>query len=221
MDDAPKPIGLDSTGYEVLTKAVLALLSEYGELVGREIYFEDISQSGIAFSADDGALIMSETPDILGGYTQTCQYPFYVVYLDKDELEQNIEFCDNLQGQKSSILSDITIYQKKIAEYSKGIRELYMDKIKGIISESDYVEMSKNFTAERDHLECVVADREKRLSEIDAKIAAGDNRRELIEQYTNLKYLTREIVETLIDYISVGKRIPGTKDVPIEIHWNF
>ena len=78
--DEPKPIGLDSTGYEVLTKAVLALLMEYGELVGREIYFEDISQSGIAFSADDGALIMTETPDILGGYTQTCQYPFYVVY---------------------------------------------------------------------------------------------------------------------------------------------
>lgn len=78
--DEPKPIGLDSTGYEVLTKAVLALLSEYGELVGREIYFEDISQSGIAFSANDGALVMTETPDILGGYTQVCQYPFYVVY---------------------------------------------------------------------------------------------------------------------------------------------
>ena len=53
------------------------------------------------------------------------------------------------------------------------------------------------------------------------KIAAGDNRRELIEQYTNLEHLTREIVETLIDYISVGKRIPGTRNVPIEIHWNF
>ena len=35
------------------------------------------------------------------------------------------------------------------------------------------------------------------------KIAAGDNRRELIEQYTNLEHLTREIVEYLIDYISV------------------
>ena len=53
------------------------------------------------------------------------------------------------------------------------------------------------------------------------KIAAGDNRRELIEQYTNLEHLTREIVETLIDYITVGKRIPGTRNVPIEIHWNF
>ena len=80
MDD-PKPIGLDATGYEVLTKAVLALMMEYSEIVGKEILFEEIGkESGIAFSADDGALIMTETPNILGGYTQTCQYPFYVVY---------------------------------------------------------------------------------------------------------------------------------------------
>ena len=142
-------------------------------------------------------------------------------YLDKDELEQNIEFCDNLQGQKKRLLSDLTVYQKKVDEYSKGIRELYMDKVKGLISESDYVDMSKGFTTERDRLERVIADGEKQLTEIEEKIAAGDNRRELIEQYTNLEHLTREIVETLIDYISVGKRIPGTRDVPIEIHWNF
>ena len=142
-------------------------------------------------------------------------------YLDKDELEQNIEFCDNLQEQKARLLSDIAVYEKKIAEYSKGIRELYMDKVKGLISESDYVEMSKDFTTDRDRLERVVTDGGKQLAEIEEKIAAGDNRRELIEQYTNLEHLTREIVETLIDYISVGKRIPGTRDVPIEIHWNF
>ena len=142
-------------------------------------------------------------------------------YLDKDELEQNIEFCGNLQEQKERLLADLTVYQKKVDEYSKGIRELYMDKVKGLISECDYVDMSKGFTTERDRLERVIADGEKQLAEIEEKIAAGDNRRELIEQYTNLEHLTREIVETLIDYISVGKRIPGTRDVPIEIHWNF
>ena len=142
-------------------------------------------------------------------------------YLDKDKLEQNIEFCSNLQGQKSRLISDITTYQKKIAEYTKGIRDLYMDKVKGVISENDYTEMSKDFITERDRLEHVVSDGEKQLSEIERKIAVGDNRRELIEQYTNLEHLTREMVETLIDYISIGKRIPGTKDVPIEIHWNF
>ena len=33
--------------------------------------------------------------------------------------------------------------------------------------------------------------------------------------------LTREMVETLIDHVNVGKRIKGTRDVPVEIHWNF
>lgn len=144
-----------------------------------------------------------------------------VEYLDKDELEQNIEFCNNLQGQKTRLLSNIAVYEKKLAEYSKGIHDLYMDKVKGIISESDYLEISKGFTTERDRLQRVVAAGRKQLSEIEEKIAAGDNRRELIEQYINLEHLTREIVETLIDYISVDKRIPGTRDVPIEIHWNF
>ena len=119
------------------------------------------------------------------------------------------------------MLSDIAVYEKKVAELSKGIRELYMDKVKGLISENDYVEMSKDFTTERDRLERVVADGQKQLAEIEGKIAAGDNRRQIIEQYSNLEHLNREIVEILIDYISVGKRIPRTRDVPIEIHWNF
>ena len=132
-----------------------------------------------------------------------------------------MNFAITCKGKKKRLLSDLTVYQKKVDEYSKGIRELYMDKVKGLISESDYVDMSKGFTTERDRLERVIADGEKQLAEIEEKIAAGDNRRELIEQYTDLEHLTREIVETLIDYISVGKRIPGTRDVPIEIHWNF
>ncbi len=142
-------------------------------------------------------------------------------YLDKDELEQHIEFCDNLQGQKKRLLSDISVYKKKVAAFSKGIRELYMDKVKGLLSERDYVEMSKDFAAERNRLERVIAEVETQLAEIEKKQAAGNNRRQIIEQYTSLEQLTREIVEILIDYISVGKRIPGTRDVPIEIHWNF
>ncbi len=142
-------------------------------------------------------------------------------YLDKDELMQNIEFCGNLQAQKDRLIADIATYHKKIEEYSKGIRELYMDKVKGLITDSDFKVLSQDFTTQRDRLERVIIDGEKQIAEIDEKIAVGDNRRELIEQYTNLEHLTREIVETLIDYISVGKRIPGTRNVPIEIHWNF
>lgn len=142
-------------------------------------------------------------------------------YLDIDELEQNIELCDNRKGQKARLLSDMAAYEKKVGEYTKGIRELYMDKVKGLISESDYMEMSKEFINERERLEREIMDGQKMLADLEEKQAVGDKRRELVEQYIGLEHLTREMVEILIDYIAVGKRIPGTREVPIEIHWNF
>lgn len=81
MADEQKPIGVDATGFEVLTKAVLDLLSQYPGLNDREILFEELDKdSGLAFSADNGALIMSERRSITDHVFQQCQYPFYVVY---------------------------------------------------------------------------------------------------------------------------------------------
>ena len=142
-------------------------------------------------------------------------------YLDKDELEKNIEFCDNLKEKKAKLLTDTEAYRKKVSDLTKGIRELYLDKVKGLITESDFIDISKEFNTEKQRLERVISDGEKQVAEIEEKITAGDDRRELIEQYTDLKHLDRETVEALIDYIVVDKRIQGTNDYPVEIHWNF
>lgn len=142
-------------------------------------------------------------------------------YLDLDEAERSIVFCTNLQEQKAGLLDDNTAYRKKIEEYSKGIRDLYLDKVKGLLNESDYTEMTKDFMSNRDRLEKLITQNEKQIAELDEKIAVGDNRRELVEQYANLGHLTREMVVELIDYIIVGKRLKGMKHAPVEIHWNF
>ena len=142
-------------------------------------------------------------------------------YLDKDELEQNVQFNNDLRGQKEALETEIAAYQKKITEYTKGIRELYLDKVKGILSELDYLDLSKDFSTQKERLEKLVIDTQKQLDVIERKMLIGDNRRQLIEQYTNLEHLDRETVEKLIDYVLVGKKDPVTKEVPIEIHWNF
>lgn len=142
-------------------------------------------------------------------------------YLDKDKLEKKTEFIYNLAIQKERMEKNIAVYQKKIAEYGSGIRELYLDKIKSIISESEYVEFSRSFSAEKERLEKLRIEAENRLSDIENKMQEGRNPIQLIEQYTNLETLNRETVEKMIDYISIGKRIPGTRKVPVEIHWNF
>ena len=111
--------------------------------------------------------------------------------------------------------------RKRADECARCTRERYLDKVKGIITEADFVDMSREFSSEKERLESQISSIDAQLAELDARIAVGDNRRALISRYTNPEHLTREMVEILIDYIVVGKRLPGEKDPPVEIHWNF
>ena len=76
-----KVIGRDASGFDILTRAVKSLLNQYPGLEdGEVIKFEELGkESGIAFSADNGALVYAESEDVCGGIHQQCQYPFYVV----------------------------------------------------------------------------------------------------------------------------------------------
>lgn len=81
MADAANPIGVDATGFGVLSKAILEMLNQYPSLNGRTILFEELGKDGgIAMSADNGALIMTERRSITDHVFQTCQFPFFVVY---------------------------------------------------------------------------------------------------------------------------------------------
>lgn len=76
-----KMIGFDPTGYEIMTRAVKALLNQFPGLNGQTISFEEQSEeSGIAFFADAGALVISERRSITDHVSQSCQYPFLVSY---------------------------------------------------------------------------------------------------------------------------------------------
>ena len=76
-----RPIAADPTGYEILTRAVKDLLNQFPGLDGKTVYFEELGEeSGLAFSADAGALVISERRSITDRVTQSCQYPFIIVY---------------------------------------------------------------------------------------------------------------------------------------------
>ena len=78
MPNTPK---YDASGYEVLTKAVSELLNQYPGLDGRIVSFEELGDTeGIAFSADNGGLVLSEKRYITDHIEEKCQYPFFVVY---------------------------------------------------------------------------------------------------------------------------------------------
>lgn len=79
---AEQPIGNDFTGYDVLTEAMKILLNQYPGLDTEEyISFEELTEDGgIAFSADNGALVYNERESVTAHVRQICRYPFYIVY---------------------------------------------------------------------------------------------------------------------------------------------
>ncbi len=93
--------------------------------------------------------------------------------------------------------------------------------MKSLISENQFIEFSGKFSREKERLEKHIENDKKQLAAIQKNIQEEDQKRLPIEQYINPEKLDREMVETLIDHITVGKRIPHTRKVPVDIHWNF
>ena len=80
MADDKKTVVLDVDGYEVLTKAIMALVNEYPRLSGTEVIeFATLSETrGIGLFPMSGAVIESQSRDILGYVSQNCVYPFTI-----------------------------------------------------------------------------------------------------------------------------------------------
>lgn len=142
-------------------------------------------------------------------------------YLSMDELERRADFNNSLESAKQKIQDELAQYSKRLSEYSKSLKELYLDKVRGVISEQDFVDMSASFAEDRSRVELAISAANEKLEEIKCQIESGKSKRQILEQFTHIEHLTREIVDTMIDFVEVQRRIPGTHEVPITIHWKF
>ena len=144
-------------------------------------------------------------------------------YLDEDAVSRQVHLQSNLEETKEKLKADLEAYRKKQAEYAAAIKNLYLDKTRGVITEEVFLELYQELSKDHERLEHLLLDTEKKVEETERKAqrVTQEYRQEIVKEYTNITKLNREIVVRLIDYITVGKKNPATKEVPIEIHWNF
>ena len=142
-------------------------------------------------------------------------------YLDLDELERSVTFEQDLAQQKASWRKTRAKLQKQLEDNRNYLRTLYLDKIKGLVSEQDYRSMADDFSGERKRMQTQLMEADHHLEELEARMSARARRKEVVQRYIHVEHLTREMVEILIDYITVGRKTPGALCIPIEIHWNF
>lgn len=137
-------------------------------------------------------------------------------YFSLEELKlpplKNIRKDALLQEQKS-----LTAQQEK---RSAALRQLYLDKVSGVLTEGQFVELNRDFLAEERRLET-------RLAQIEGELAEQQkpkNQEELLEQarkLLELNTLPRELAVALIQKIEVGEQDPDTGEQEVRITWKF
>ncbi|HNX64186.1 MAG TPA: recombinase family protein [Oscillospiraceae bacterium] len=144
-------------------------------------------------------------------------------YFDNIRIENGIEHSDNISlSQKIKRLkTDIKIHQSKLSEYSECFRSTYIDKVRGIITEAEFMDFSGYFNDKKQAHENALKILEEELESVEYSAQKELNKKSIIELYANIEHLDRDIIEKLIDVIYVGKKNSETKELPIEIHWNF
>ena len=141
--------------------------------------------------------------------------------LDQGRVQREISFEASLNAQRTKIASEQKGYQDKVDELEFAMKQLYIDKAKGLISPKDYFSMNEGFLDEKTKFEALVQTCKEQISDIDARLQIGDNRLELLDQYLGFDHLNRNMLEILVDHIDVGKRDKSTRQVPVTIHWSF
>ena len=141
-------------------------------------------------------------------------------YLDVDNLEQSI-VSNEIRSEKDSLKQEIEQYNVTLKKKANAIKCLYSDKAEGIISQEQFIEYNNDFQREKEAIEVLLAEKNKRLSELANENDVLNEKKQILQQYINVTELSREMMENLIDYIEVSAKDPITKKKTIEIHWKF
>lgn len=111
--------------------------------------------------------------------------------------------------------------KRSIEEKDKVIKNLYIDKIRGLIDESQFIELNKFFLDEKKKLVERQSNLQKEIEVIELKKNNYGTYLEIIKKYQNFNELNHIIVNELIDFIEIGETTKETKEQKIKIHWTF
>ncbi len=127
----------------------------------------------------------------------------------------------NKESNKGEIIKiQIDKLKKDILLREKAIRDIYLDKVKGLISDEQFNDLNDSFIKEKD---CFMEDK-KRLEDLFSRNKCIDDNDEVVDdiyKYIDNLILSHFIVNKFIDHIEVGEYCEDTGHQEVKLYWNF
>lgn len=135
-------------------------------------------------------------------------------YLDKDEI---VKKCEDVDTGEGSLTAQRVRLDGKLKELSRTTTNAYMDKARGILSEADFIEISKAIGRERDVITRQIADVDRRIALIHETFGQrNDNEmKSLLERFLQFEDISHSMLVMLIDKIIINN------DRSYQIYFNF
>ena len=140
---------------------------------------------------------------------------------DQAVLGQVLDELRETRDERPKIDRQMQETASKIREIQRSIASTYADKVKGLISESDFINFRSVFDEEMQSYIKKKQRLEKELVAMEMRQNSYDNLGALLEKYKTFDSLTHEIVNDFIDTILVGEKEIDTGEIQIVINWLF
>lgn len=144
-------------------------------------------------------------------------------YLDMDAAEQQMQMQSEQREAIERLKGELTKYENKVVNTDKTLKTLYQDRVDGIISPQEYARLAEGFRNDGKMQEDRILALKAQIADLEAQKADERTKREMLEQFADIEELNYDIVNTMIDYIEVGRRDGHYRSgkVPTVIHWRF
>ena len=123
-------------------------------------------------------------------------------------------FITNLNKEKANL-------EKKLNESKLYFKNLYTDKLKGVISDSDFEMLRDEYTKDVESYQTRLEDIQNQLEETQERKESSKDIESILKKYKHIKKLTRTIVDEFIEKIYVGALDKNTNTREIKIEWNL
>lgn len=154
--------------------------------------------------------------DAINGLLKKCNQK-----LLKEEFNETLERQNRQDTLITNLNKEKANLEKKLNESKLYFKNLYMDKMKGIISEEDFSILREEYTKDVESYQTRLEDIEQQLDETETRKENSKDIESILKKYKKIDKLTRIIVDEFIEKIYVGALDKDTKTREIKIEWNL
>lgn len=192
-----------------------------GDKTGKRAYMQCKGSKRYHMCTNNKAIRMDKLEEILIGAINDLLDNYY----DKNDLKElyqkGYEQNTNNNDSINTLIKEKEDLNKKISNNKTYYRNLFEEKVKGVLNEDMFQMMSKDYFTEIENMMMRIETINNEIKSLNVDKKEYKQATDVLNKYKHIKNLNKIILDEFIDKVYIGEYDKENKTRDIEIEWNF